>query len=469
MFTLKDLKEKLGEARKRKKQAVDKRASKLSKLEALMNGEDPDQDKIDNLKTEITDLKADIEEQNEMIEMYTDQIAEQSETDNYDQNGTAGNAGYFPGGQGPTGEQQELGQFRLVKAFREAADQNSQLTGLEREVNQQAVQDAQNKGQNLEGNLHIPQSVLFAPSAYNVPMNSRQMSRVVNDLTVDGGTGGDQGGLTVDTDLRSLIDILRAKLPFTGEDSLGATFFTDLNGDIEFPRAEEDTNDPGTKTETGTADEQSPTFGSLNLSPTRLPTFTEVTRKLLLQSSVSIEMWLRNYLMYKLAKKMSIDIITHIRNNASNNVVMADPDGGPLTWAKVVEFETVISNDNADEPSMGWLTNPSVRGHAKTTPKESGQAIYLWDGDNEMNNYSALVSTLVPDDLDKGATTGELSSAIFGNWASLYIAQWGGFDFLVNPFSRDDEGIIKINAWTFFDQGLRHPQAFAVSDDIQTS
>lgn len=466
MFTLKELNEKLGEARKRKKQAVKDRASRLKELEALMNEDSPDQEKIEAKKTQIDDLKADIQKENDLIERYTDQISDQSETENYEEPGFQG---FNPGTSGPTGEQRELGRFSLVKAFREAADQNSQLTGLEREVNQQAVQEARARGQNLEGNLHIPQSVLFAPSAYNVPMNSRQMSRIVNDLTVDGGTGGDQGGLTVDTDLRSLIDILTAKLPFTGPDGLGATFFTDLNGDIEFPRAVEDSSDPATKTETGTADEQSPTFGSLNLSPTRLPTFTEVTRKLLLQSSVSIEMWLRNYLMYKLAKKMSIDIITHIRNNAANNVVMGDPDGAAADWAKVVEFETVISNDNADEPSMGWLTNPSVRGKWKVTPKESGQAIYLWDGDNEVNNYPAMVSTLVPSDLDKGVSIGILSSAIFANWASLYIAQWGGFDFLVNPFSRDDEGIIKINAWTFFDQGLRHAEAFAVSDDIMTS
>jgi HK97 family phage major capsid protein len=461
MKTLAELKEDLGSLNQ-------ERASKVDELEALNAKEDftdEDQKKFENLTEEIEN----IDKKRKRLKTTIEQREKQEGIESRGVSNSGGVPGGFPvGDTGPTGEQQELGQFRLVKAFREAADQNSQLTGLEREVNQQAVEDARNRGQNLEGNLHIPQSVLFAPSAYNVPMNGRQMSRVVNDLTVDGGTGGDQGGLTVDTELRSLIDILRAKLPFTGEDSLGATFFTDLNGDIEFPRAEEDSNDPGTKTETGSADEQSPTFGNLNLSPTRLPTFTEVTRKLLMQSSVSIEMWVRNYRMYKLAQKMSIDIITHIRNNASNNVVMGDPDGAVATWPKVVEFETLISNDNADEPNMGWLTNAKVRGSWKTIPKESGQATYLWE-DDEVNSYMAMVSSLVPDDLDKGATTGSLSSAIFGNWASLYLAQWGGFDFLINPFSRDDEGIIKINAWTFFDQGLRHSEAFAVSDDIMTS
>ncbi len=455
MNTLKQLNEKLGEARKRKADAVNQRASKLSKLEAQMNGDGGDEETIEALKEDIRSLKADIEKENGMIEMYTDQLADLSEVETYD---TDGFQGFHPGGDAPSKEDQELANFKFVKAFRQKLN-GEPLTGLEKELHQEAITEANRSGANLEGNLHIPQKVLTAKSKFN---------QFRNDLSVTGGTGGDAGGTTVETDLRSLIDILKAKLVFTGDGGLGATFFSNLTGDIEFPRAIEDAANQAVKAETAPADELSPTFSSLLLSPQRLPAFTEVTRQLLNQSSVDIESWLRNYLMYKLAKTMNINIINDILANGNVSAIENGVDGGALDWPQIVAFETAIANADADEPMMGWLMNPKVRGILKTSEKAAGQAAYLWDRENLVNGYRAIVSTLVPGDLTKGTGT-DLSAAIFGNWASLYIAQWGGFDFLVNPYSRDTEGIIRINAWTFFDNGLRHPESFAVAQDITTT
>jgi HK97 family phage major capsid protein len=445
-MTLKQLREELGSLNKERRQKADD----LHDLAVKEDFTEDDQEKYDNLKEDIQQ----IDNRRERKQSAIDTMEEQDRIED-----VPGFQGIHAGGQdGPDNQEQEIAEFSFVKAFREKLN-GQPLTGLEKELHQDAIQEAKQRGASLEGNLHIPQKVLTAKSRFN---------QIKNELSVDGGTSGSKGGLTVDTELRSLIDILKAKLVFTGSNGLGATFFTNLTGDVEFPRAVEDSNDPDKKSETGSADEQNPTFDSLKLSPTRLPAFTEVTRKLLNQSSTSIESWLRSYLMYKLSKVMHVNIINDILGNGNVNAVTNGTDGGSLDWGKVVEFETKVANADADEPSMAFLTNPKVRGALKTTSKESGQAIYLWDTDNLVNSYMAVVSTIVPDDLTKGEGS-DLSAAIFGNWASLYIAQWGGFDFLVNPFSNDTEGIIRINAWTFFDNGLRHPEAFAASQDIKTS
>lgn len=84
-MTLKELKEKLGDARKRKKQAVDERASKLQELEALMTAEGADQkgSEIEALRGEIAALTDKAKAETELIDNYTDQIADQFETDGY--------------------------------------------------------------------------------------------------------------------------------------------------------------------------------------------------------------------------------------------------------------------------------------------------------------------------------------------------------------------------------------------------
>ena len=45
------------------------------------------------------------------------------------------------------------------------------------------------------------------------------------------------------------------------------------------------------------------------------------------------------------------------------------------------------------------------------------------------------------------------------------IGQWGGLDIVVNPFSRDTEGLIRLTFSLFYDINFRYPEAFAVIED----
>jgi hypothetical protein len=102
----------------------------------------------------------------------------------------------------------------------------------------------------------------------------------------------------------------------------------------------------------------------------------------------------------------------------------------------------------------------------KKTLIGSNTGIFLWPvGSNELNGYKVGVSTQVPSTLTKGTAAGVAHAIIFGNWKDLILATWGGIEFLVNPYSRDTEGLIRINAWTFYDVLVRRPQSFAAMKD----
>jgi HK97 family phage major capsid protein len=335
-------------------------------------------------------------------------------------------------------------QLHLGKVF-SALSNGQKLNGVAAELHEEAVREAQASGIALKGQFHLPQS--YAHKRYQAAANV---------------TTGSAGGLTVQTDVKSIIDYLQANLPFI---QLGATMFTDVVGNLLFPRMVEGT-DVTTGNETVAATDTEPTFGSFTLSPNRVPAFIEVTEQLMLQSSSSVNDWINKNLGYKVGKAMHAKIITDFLANSDVNAVSLGTDGAALDWAKVVEFETKIGEANGAE-ALKWLLNPTTIGKLKTTQKVSGQAVFLYEK-GLLNDYEVVKSTLLPKNLTKGAGT-NLSAAILGYWSDLYIAQWGGVSFLVNPYAKDTTGIVRVNAYTYMDSDIAQPKNFAMAKDIVTA
>jgi HK97 family phage major capsid protein len=362
---------------------------------------------------------------------------------------------------GPSdGDRRDIANFSFIKAFREQL--NGNLSGFELEMHQEAEKDARSSGQALDG-LGIPQMILA---------NSRGNDRFRNDLTAGTPT---EGGNTIPTELRSVIDILREKLMVR---AMGATVLTDLVGNIDFPKAITD-SDPTEKGENAEADENSPTFGKISLTPHRLPVVAEVSKQLLIQTSVSIEAWLRNYLAFRIASrmdKMSIygsgsgDQPEGILNMTGIGSVSLGANGAAPTRASLINLMGEVAQDNADVGRLGFLTNTKVRSTLMNTLVDAGSGKFVWNENtpNSLLGYNAGVSTNVPSNLTKGSGT-NLSAIIYGNWESLMIGQWGGLDVLLNPYSKDSQGLIRINMATFYDVAAQHEESFAAIVDAVTS
>ena len=80
-----------------------------------------------------------------------------------------------------------------------------------------------------------------------------------------------------------------------------------------------------------------------------------------------------------------------------------------------------------------------------------------------------MASTQIPSNLTKGAGS-SLSAIIFGNFSDLIIGSWApGIELLVNPYSKDKEGVIRIVGFSFVDVGIRHPESFCRVVDAVTS
>lgn len=290
------------------------------------------------------------------------------------------------------------------------------------------------------------------------------------------------GGYTVATELlsASFIELLRNRMVIR---ALGARVISGLVGDVAIPKQS------GGATaywvaENGAPTEGAQTFGQLALTPKTVGAYVNMSRKLIIQSSIDMEAFVREDLASVMA--LAIDYAA-INGTGSNNqpygilgtntigAVVGGTDGAAPTLTHIIALETALANSNADVGSLAYLTNAKVRGKLKTTFSNATYGeIPLWSdgagaGEGRLNGYRAAVSNQVPSTLTKGGSTSVCSALIFGNFADMIIAEWGALDVLVDPYTGSAAGTVRVRVLQDIDVGLRHAESFAAMQDVLTS
>jgi len=282
------------------------------------------------------------------------------------------------------------------------------------------------------------------------------------------------GGYLVGTELLSgqMVELLRSRALTI---KAGATVLGGLVGDIDIPR----------QTAAGqaywVAEGNAPTASQqavdkISLSPKTVGAYTEISRKMLLQSSLDIEAFVRRDLANVVA--LAIDYAAlhgtgqnnqplGVANTSGIGSVVGGTNGAAPTWEHIVKLETEIAVDNADSGALAYMTNAKVAGKLKVTPKIGSFPSFVLE-DDRLNGYPAYVTNQVRSDLTKGTGT-NLSAIFFGNWSDLLIGTWGALDILVDPYSLGTSGGVRVVVFQDVDIAVRHPESFAVMLDALTA
>jgi HK97 family phage major capsid protein len=364
-----------------------------------------------------------------------------------------------PAVSGPSrSEQRDLAQFSMARGIQQLASRAG-LSGIEKEMHEEGRREALGAGLALRGEFSVP----------SIALGSGR-----RDMTATGGTSGDQGGNTILTTFGPFIDLLYKKMVLRG---LGAQFITGLTGNFELPKLLTGTA-PAKLAENGASGESSPTTGVVRFTPKRAGRYVEYSKQLIAQSALAWEPILRNDLATMLAIVMETGAIngggsdepTGILNTSGIGSVAGGTNGLALTRANAIKLKTAVAAADADMGSLGFLTNPAVRGKAQETAIDAGSGLFLWkeEQDDRFMGYAAGVTNVVPSNLVKGTSGTTCSALIFGNFADLVIAQWGGIDIQVNPYIKDTEGLVRITADCYYDAGVRRAASFAAIKDLLT-
>ncbi len=393
--------------------------------------------------------------------------------------------------------EREAQQFSFCRALLAAADplNAAKLAPFEMECSR-AAQDKRGDSRDKirEAAVTIPVDVLcrgmqltdgMAAAAArlmirNAQRSSRAEMNLYRDLTVGAPTAG---GNLVATELlgSSFIDLLRHAMVL---DRLGITWLRDLNGNIAIP------SQTGAATaywvaESGAPTESAQTVGQVTLSPKTVGAFTDYSRRLLLQSSIDVEAFVRADLAAIIGLAIQAAAIngagasnepTGILNTSGIGSVAGGTNGLAPTYAHMVALETALGNANADFGSLAYLTNSKVRGKLRTTEEfatTNGKPVWTsmpgQRGVGEVLGYEALVTNSVPSTLTKGTSSGVCSAILFGNWADLLLGMWGGLDVMLDPYTGATSGTKRVIALQDLDVAVRHVESFAAMKDALTT
>lgn len=338
----------------------------------------------------------------------------------------------------------DLSNYSLLRAMRGAM--TGKLDGLEGEVSREIEMRTGKKAQGF-----------FMPMS----MSSNRA------LDTTAGTGAVGVNLLPD-----LITLLRNKLILQ---SVGATIMTDMQGKFSLPRQS------GAATaywvgESGAPTASAQTINQVAFVPKTVGAFTDISRQYMNQSSIDAEAFVRNDLAAVLARAIDAAGIagtgssnqpTGIVNASGISTISHGTNGGAETWAQIVAYEKAVLAANVDPSSkLAYLTNAKVAAALKTTDKTTGgYGQFVLGNDKVVNGYDLAVSNAVSSAGTKGTGTA-LSTMIFGNFADLVMAFWGGLDITVDPYSGSTSGTVRVVALQDVDIELRHPESFAVATDI---
>lgn len=280
------------------------------------------------------------------------------------------------------------------------------------------------------------------------------LTRALNTAT-NGSAAGNTGGYGIATTLMSdsFIDILRNRATIM---QLG-TVMGGLVGNIDIPKQVAAAQGYWIG-EDGDAGETGLELGQISLSPKTVAAFSEITRKLMVQSSLDVEALVRADLAKALALTMdkagyygtgSDHQPLGIANQTGINAVAFA--GVQPTFAELVEMETQVALDNADVASMAYVGNAGFRGYGKTALKFDGIAGTIWEPGNTVNGYRTEITNQV-----------NAGDVFMGNFADLLVALWGGLELMVDPYSNSKKGRLRVVVFQDVDFALRRTQSFCL-------
>jgi len=384
-------------------------------------------------------------------------------------------------------EQQKACERSLrIGDFHQDANDKSGMSGKEvreysvmkliRAIAKDATQkDRDNAGFELELSQDVESRLKVAPRGHYLPLDLmgdwsgvedyeekkrafvRGETRTLEhrDLTADVFAAA---GALVGVDFRpnQLIPLLRNKLALTG---LQATFLDGLVGDVAIPKQTGGVTAGWVGSDGGTIGEGTQTVGQVTLTPRTLGVFTDYSRQLRLQSSISIENFVRADLMASVALAKDLAAF-HGTGSSGQPLGIANvtgigtqsfSTGSTPTRAEVIGLRSDLSGANALDGNLAYATETTVYGNMLDTAVDAGSGRFLLDENGLLLSRPVVESNQIEDGL-----------LFFGNWADLLVGTWGGMDLMVDPFTGATAGNMRVLIFHSTDIAVRNAESFSL-------
>ena len=333
-------------------------------------------------------------------------------------------------------EPKEVRNFSFFKAVNDFT--NGKLDGVEREMHEEAVNEARSAGRTISG-LGIPSFMLESRT----------------DVT--------QGiSAIAPTNVLGFADAMREASVF---DKVGANILTGLSANTTIPVAGASTVE--WEGEIDAAANGGADFGKVELTPTRLASFVNISKQLLLQNGASAEQAIIRDLGRATAQKMDAAIFSR------TTVSGAPASLGALATSEITESafsnlasimldfvtaEAKLAEEGGLEGNLAYVASPALMAQLKQSAQVA--AVDAGMQGSLINGYP----TYFTNGCDKSA--GVSADFFFGDFSKLYMGMFGGLDIMVDPYSVATNGQTRLVLNQYMDWGVSDGAGFVKATSL---
>ena len=333
-------------------------------------------------------------------------------------------------------EPKEVRNFSFFKAVNDFT--NGKLDGVEREMHEEAVNEARSAGRSING-LGIPSFMLESRA----------------DVT--------QGGSAIaPTNVLGFADAMREASVF---DKVGANILTGLSANTTIPVAGASTVE--WEGENDLAANGGAEFGKVELTPTRLASYVNISKQLLLQNGAAAEQAIIRDLGRATAQKMDAAIFS------TASVTGAPASLGALATSEITESafsnlasimldfvtaEAKLAEVGGLEGNLAYVASPALMAQLKQSAQVA--AVNAGMQGSLINGYPTFFTNGCTKD------PGVSGDFFFGDFSKLYMGMFGGLDIMVDPYSVAVNGQTRLVLNQYMDWGVSDGAGFVKATSL---
>lgn len=296
-----------------------------------------------------------------------------------------------------------------------------------------------------------------------------EVMRQWGDFQVDGvhssqlraalGTGGNPNVQDTAHLVNRFIDNLRNRMVLG---RLGLTMLTGLDGNLEIPGGDANIAAAWLGSEDADAAESNPSFRKISMAIKDIAVYTDMTRRMLIQSTVDIEQYVRNQILDAMA--LGIDLAGFYGSGASGQPtgIINTAGIGSVTFAaavptrnELIDMRAAITATNQTE-SPAFVMDTDMESDLMKAPVDAGSGKFLVNaatGRLDIGNRTETTNQFTAGDV----LAGVYSDAIMGTWGSLELDRSTEAKFL--------SGGLRLRAIQSVDFGVRRVGSFTLGND----
>ena len=354
-------------------------------------------------------------------------------------------------------------KYNLIEVIGNLCDSTVGDLGLATEI------DKEMRKRDKSGNLKSREGIVLPDVELLRDMNllDRDEAQVP-----DFGTGNDMGHghnvVSTDLLLGNFIESLAAR---TSLGRAGITHIGGLVGDVGIPKLTEDITADWITAEGGDATKTCPTVGQVSMTPHTLAAYTDITRRMLIQTSSWAERFIIGLL--KDATRRAVEaavfngsgtsgVPAGILGLAGINTVSLTP--GAITRGNLLDFVEKLETANVDvSTDCAWIGSPAVKKllastidltvvkNVEGTENVGGVATKYLFADGKAEDFPFIASGLVA-----------AKKLVFAKWSDIVLGSWGGVSITVDKYTLATSGTVRVVVLSDWDVAVRHAESIAV-------